>query len=1087
MSAAGVQKSKANPAVKRSKNAAPLRGETGRGQRLLLALSQSAQAVQRAHTPDEIYRTMGAEMVELGFQAMVFTLAGDKTHLIVSYLSFDSRLLSAAEKLAGLSARDYRIPMVTDGIYQRLVATRPPTFVESSAELTTQALPARLRPLIGRLLSLLGSEQSIYAPLLAGGEVFGLLGVTGAHLTEADVPAITAFANQTAIALENVRLYQETRAWAAEMVTRVAEQTAQITFQASLVASASDAIIGTDMQYSILSWNPAAETQYGWKAAEVIGHPLRDFIQNGYLATTREAVIKEVTEKGFWKGEVTQNRRDGSRFPSLSTVSLIKDQQGKSIGFVAVNRDITERKRAEESLELSEDRYRDIVENSQDLVCTHDLQGRILSANLAASKAIGYPLDVMIGRNIRDILAPERKKAFAAYLREIKKKGAARGLLQVLTGSGEKRVWEYNNTLRTEGVDEPVVRGMARDVTERFMAEKALRKSEAQLAGVINTTLNAIITVDEEQRISAFNPAAEQIFRCPAAEALGQPLERFIPEEGRKEHADFVRKFGATGQSKRMMRSPGFMLTCQRADGTLFPSEISISHYTVNRQKYFTAILRDITERKEAQEKLAASESELRALFASMHDVVLVIDREGVYRKIAPTNPALLYKPPEELLGRALKDVFPAEKAEEFQKVIRKVLKTGQTDHIEYELTINDRPVWFSVFVTPLTEDSTVWVARDITERKLAEEKIKQHIQRLNALHTIDISIAGSFDIRVTLNILLQQVVAQLGVDAAVILLLKPGTQTLAYAAGHGFRGSSITRLSLRLGEDYAGRIALERRPISIPDLSTANPPFTRASLTAGEGFVSYYGIPLVAKGQVKGVLEILHRSRLEPDPDWLEFLEILGGQAAIAIDNTQLFDGLQVAHMDLAVAYDATIEGWSKALDLRDKETEGHTQRVAEMTMNLAREMGVPEKGSIHIRRGALLHDIGKMGVPDSVLLKAGPLTDEEWRIMRQHPDFACEMISPIAYLRPALDIPYCHHEKWDGTGYPRGLKGEQIPLAARIFAVVDVWDALRSDRPYRKGWPADKALQYIREQSGLHFDPQVVETFLRLLPTSP
>ena len=195
-----------------------------------------------------------------------------------------------------------------------------------------------------------------------------------------------------------------------------------------------------------------------------------------------------------------------------------------------------------------------------------------------------------------------------------------------------------------------------------------------------------------------------------------------------------------------------------------------------------------------------------------------------------------------------------------------------------------------------------------------------------------------------------------------------------------------------------------------------------------------------------------------------------------LLIDQAQL----ERAHVDLTESYDKTIEGWSRALELRDKETEGHTQRVTEMTMRLAQAMRLSEAELIHIRRGALLHDIGKMGVPDSVLLKPGPLTDTEWKIMRQHPVYAYEMLSPIPYLQPALDIPYCHHEKWDGSGYPRGLKGEKIPLAARIFSVVDVWDALRSDRPYRAAWPEDKVLAHIQQDAGFHFDPQVTQVFL-------
>jgi PAS domain S-box-containing protein len=190
----------------------------------------------------------------------------------------------------------------------------------------------------------------------------------------------------------------------------------------------------------------------------------------------------------------------------------------------------------------------------------------------------------------------------------------------------------------------------------------------------------------------------------------------------------------------------------------------------------------------------------------------------------------------------------------------------------------------------------------------------------------------------------------------------------------------------------------------------------------------------------------------------------------------------LQHAHADLAEAYEATIEGWSNVLDLRDKETEGHTQRVTEITIRLGRALGIPEDQLIHIRRGALLHDIGKMAIPDGILQKPGPLTEDEWKEMRRHPEYANHMLSPIVYLRPALDIPYCHHERWDGTGYPRGLKGEEIPLSARIFSIIDVWDALLSNRPYRQGCTEESVLEYIRKHADAAFDPRLVDAFLEL-----
>jgi len=188
-------------------------------------------------------------------------------------------------------------------------------------------------------------------------------------------------------------------------------------------------------------------------------------------------------------------------------------------------------------------------------------------------------------------------------------------------------------------------------------------------------------------------------------------------------------------------------------------------------------------------------------------------------------------------------------------------------------------------------------------------------------------------------------------------------------------------------------------------------------------------------------------------------------------------------ANEQLLDAYEATIEGWSHAMDLRDRETEGHSRRVAELTVKLAKAFGMSDDELIYIRCGALLHDMGKIGVPDAVLHKPSKLSDEEWAFMRQHPQFAYDMLYPIEYLRPALDIPYSHHEKWDGSGYPRALKGEDIPMAARLFAIVDVWDALTSNRPYRPAWSKEDALAYIRDQSGKHFDPNVVELFFRVV----
>ncbi|MGY2895053.1 putative nucleotidyltransferase with HDIG domain [Deinococcus sp. UYEF24] len=249
------------------------------------------------------------------------------------------------------------------------------------------------------------------------------------------------------------------------------------------------------------------------------------------------------------------------------------------------------------------------------------------------------------------------------------------------------------------------------------------------------------------------------------------------------------------------------------------------------------------------------------------------------------------------------------------------------------------------------------------------------------------------------------------------------------------------------------------------------------------ERIMAYYGAPIITKGKVLGVIEVLHHKPFEPSPAWLETFDNFNDQAAIAVDSSSLFTELERRNLELRLAYDETIEGWARALDLRDKETEGHSRRVTELTVALCQRLGLYSEQLVQVRRGALLHDIGKMGIPDAVLLKPGPLTDEEWIRMKKHSGYAVDLLSPIQFLRPAMDIPRHHHEKWDGTGYPLGLQGWAIPLMARAFAVVDVYDALTSDRPYRDAWTKERALEHIQIGAGTHFDPAVVQIFIQML----
>ncbi|MFL7868291.1 MAG: HD domain-containing phosphohydrolase [Anaerolineales bacterium] len=473
----------------------------------------------------------------------------------------------------------------------------------------------------------------------------------------------------------------------------------------------------------------------------------------------------------------------------------------------------------------------------------------------------------------------------------------------------------------------------------------------------------------------------------------------------------------------------------------------------------------------------------LQAVITAFPILLLEIDEDGTILDYKSDAPSLFYVHPESYLNRHISSFFPKHIEDKVEEALLAIKQNRQPPYIDYLLQLEDDERWFETRFIVSDGNRSVVIIQDITRFKASEAKIQKQLEQMSALRAIDHAITSSVDLNLTLSILLTQVVKHLQIDAASILLWNDDIKKLEFTAGLGFRTSALSHTKLGLGEGYAGIAALEQRVVHKLNLSNQATDFLRSPSFGQEGFVSYYGIPLIAKGRVQGVLEIFKRSLINPNPEWLRFLEMLGGQAAIAIDNAFLFSDLQRSNNEITSAYDATIEGWSRALDLRDHDTEGHTQRVVRLTIRLAKQLQIPSTNLIHLRRGAALHDIGKMGIPDHILHKPGPLTAEEWNIMRRHPKYAYELLSPINYLRPAMDIPCNHHERWNGSGYPSGLKKEEIPLPARLFAVVDVFDALVSDRPYRPAWSKQAALDYIQEGADDLFDPSVVPEFLKLV----
>ncbi len=662
------------------------------------------------------------------------------------------------------------------------------------------------------------------------------------------------------------------------------------------------------------------------------------------------------------------------------------------------------------------------------------------------------------------------------------------------------------------------------DITEQKQSEDALRKNELRLRHITDNMMDVIGLADAQGIYEYVSPSVRSVLGYEPHELLGRHVFEYIHP------ADLFRVMRTALRSLSNSQIGHAELRYRSANGEYIWLDSSGSAIRDEQGTIIGTVIssRDLTQRKRAEEATQQRVKELETLHTvsvalrtaqSLDEALPRLLDETLASLETDSGEIMLYDPAAvELVSVAargwhkqLESVY-IKPGQGISGAVFSSGRTYQSAELAHDLFVPDSlkgwipEGWCGVGIPIRTGEEVIGVLLTSVRlpRQISPEQIKmleslteiggaaihrirlyeetvRRLQNLQALHEVDLAIASNFDLRPTLDTVLGHAIHQLGVDAADILLLRPHLQTLEFAAGRGFRTRLQVGASVRVGESFAGRAALERRMIHLSSLAEVmrNPPF--AALWRSEGFASYYCIPLIAKGEVKGVLEIYNRKSLPLKPDWMYYFETLAGQAAIAIDNTQLFENLQHANLELGVAYESTIEGWSRALDLRDQETEGHTQRVTEMTLDLAQHFKFTPSEMLSIRRGAILHDIGKMGVPDTILLKQSELTEAEQEIMRKHPQFAYDMLKPIYYLRDSLDIPYCHHEKWDGTGYPRGLSGENIPLTARIFTVVDVFDALTHDRPYRQASSNEAACEYIREQSGKYFDPQVVAVFLR------
>lgn len=755
-----------------------------------------------------------------------------------------------------------------------------------------------------------------------------------------------------------------------------------------------------------------------WKAAG--GEKMEDVLGKTDLDTYPLELAKAywaLDQSVIDTGKAIFNREEPGLDPEgkpawlLSSKVPLRDGQGKVTGLVGIGRDITERKRSEESLQKSEKRFRALVENSLEEISLIAPDGTLIWESPTSRRPLGYRPGTFEGHSLMELLHPDEREAATRLLADVME---TPGSVQeaVFRLRHQDGSWRWMEAVLNNLLDEPAVKAIVinyRDITERKQKEEEIVSRTEELTRLYQLSRELADADEVENVIDIVNRhAVESVHTTFASIALLEDDTLVL----RGVHPVRNIEYSIIPGNRFQITS---LPACKRVLEELKP-----------------VIL------KKGDPEVGEAERGILMLDFAQSVCLVPLQLGGSLQHLDQTIGILI-------LGEAR-----AEKREPFTP-----------EKIRLARSIGDQ-------------------AAAAIRRLMLREQAGLRLQHLASLSEIDRTIASTFDLRVSLQIILKHVIEQLNVDAADVLVLNTHTQVLEYAAGSGFHSPEVERIRQPLGAGQAGRALFERKLIKITDVAASGAAFSHPELIKAEQAAAYFAMPLITKGRVMGVLEVLHRTPLDPNEEWLDFFRTLAGQAAIAIDNVHMFESLQQTTDELELAYDATIEGWSHALDLRDKETEGHTQRVTGMTVELARSFGLSEADLVNVRWGALLHDIGKMGVPDGILLKPGALTDEEWVVMKRHPTLAYELLSPIRYLHGALDIPYCHHEWWDGSGYPHGLKGEEIPLAARIFAVVDVWDALVSDRPYRKAWSMEKARDHIQTGSGTHFDPQVVIKFL-------
>jgi PAS domain S-box-containing protein len=833
----------------------------------------------------------------------------------------------------------------------------------------------------------------------------------------------------------------------------------------------------------IIDANKATLEIFGYEnLKEFVALPLLD-----HVAPESREPIREYLQKAQ-KGEVDERRftykiirKNGEKRDVEISVEHLK--LGNEIYTQSTFRDVTDRIRTEEALREKEDRFRATFDNANVGVCVVGLDGRLLQVNRQMCAIFGYTREELEQMNVNTITHPEDADISQTFIhRAVSGEGDQAGFDKRYIHKDGHILWgNVSSSLIRDAQGAPLYFiSHVQDVTDRKRAEEELRALVFRHEALLSAIPEIVMEVDKNKAYRWANPAGKEFF---GEDVIGKEAAYYF--EGEQATYTAVQPLFSGSEDTIYVES-----WQRRKDGQkrLLAWWCRTLKDGCGNVTGALSSARDVTE-----QKLAGEQIQILSRFP--------MENPNPVMRIAPDGGLLYANPSSQPFMMKWNIQVGQTVPDEFRALIGEVFAANRNKEIDMEC--GERI--FLCTLTPVASEGYVNLyGRDITDRKKVEgslfrqaEELRQRnlelarlnelterrMQQLAAMRTVDMAISSSFKSELVMDILLEQLTSQLRVHAADILIFHPAMQGFRFFCGRGFYSPPASHEYLRLTDSYAGRATQERRMVKVPHLDEKKDGSKIFPKIAKEGFVFYACLPLISKGQIKGVMEICHRDALELSPEEDSFLEMLAGQAAIAIDNAEMFEHLQSSRDELQLAFNSTLAGWARALELRDRESEGETQRGADLAMRLAQILGESENDLTNIYRGAILHDVGMMSVPDGILLKPGPLTGEEWTIVRRHPQIAFDILSPVLFLRPALDIPHSHHEQWDGSGYPLGSRGEHIPLAGRIFAVVDAWNALRSDRPYRKAWTELKAGEYIRSQAGKHFDPAAVQAFFRLI----